>query len=126
MTATRIMNGTKKENSVSSLPTHPTAPKAFGGLGYTSAQMKAAFDRLPHLLCDKFNALLDDIAATDDTSLAAAMPTGISSGHTLRQLFCDISDGSVLSYIKFEDTTLAAYIVALRNDVDKLLGAIDE
>ena len=46
---------------VSSLPSRPTAPVANGGSGFTSNQMKAAFDRLPLFLVDKINDIIDDI-----------------------------------------------------------------
>lgn len=124
MTAIKFTDAIITLNSVSSLPTHPTAPKAFGGLGYTSVDVKAAFDRLPRLICERFNALLDDVSSTGDSSLAAAMPTGITSSQTLRDLFVSIGDGTVLSYIPFEGVTLASYLAALRSDLDRALGAL--
>ncbi len=124
MTATKLSDSLININSVSSLPTHPTAPKAFGGLGYSSVDVKAAFDRLPRLICTRFNALLDDIASSGETSLAAAMPTGITSSHMLSDLFTNIRDGSILSYIPFEGGTVASYLTALRSDLDKALAAL--
>ncbi len=47
---------------VASLPTRPTAPREFGGKGYTPAELKAAFDRLPRLIAERFNNLLVHIA----------------------------------------------------------------
>ena len=46
---------------MSSLPTRPTAPSAFGGSGYTATEMKAAFDRLPLKIIERFNLLLSEI-----------------------------------------------------------------
>ena len=50
-----------EENAVASLPTRPTESVSFGGRGYTSAEMKAAFDRLPRLVAERLNSLLLDI-----------------------------------------------------------------
>ena len=46
---------------VSSLPTRPTAPNAFGGKGYTATEMKAAFDKLPLRIIEGFNSLIEEI-----------------------------------------------------------------
>ena len=46
---------------ISSLPTRPTAPTAFGGKGYTATEMKEAFDKLPLKIIESFNSLIDDI-----------------------------------------------------------------
>ena len=35
---------------IAALPTRPTAPTAYGGKGYSSIQMKEAFDKLPELI----------------------------------------------------------------------------
>ena len=40
---------------VAALPARPNASGAFGGLGYTSAELRAAFDRLPELLVSRYN-----------------------------------------------------------------------
>ena len=93
MKATKITNADITPLRVSSLPSRPTAPKAYGGLGYTAAQMKSAFDAFPMFLANKFNALMTDITATGENSMAAAMKTGISSGHTLYDMFLDIKSG---------------------------------
>lgn len=49
-----------KDLLVSSLPTRPTAPSAFGGKGYTVSEMKEAFDKLPLFIIEKFNSLIND------------------------------------------------------------------
>ncbi len=43
---------------VASLPTRPTSPREFGGRGYTAAQLKEAFDRLPRLVAERYNELV--------------------------------------------------------------------
>ena len=99
MNAKKILNSEIAELKISSLPSRPTAPSFFGGRGYTTAQMKEAFDRLPLFLVERFNTLIDDIGSTDDSSLAAAILTGISENHSLKGLFEDITSGDLVSYL---------------------------
>ena len=99
MNAKKILNSEIAKLKVSSLPSRPTAPTSFGGKGYTTSQMKEAFDKLPLFIVERFNTLLEDIASTDEGSLAAAMLTGISENHTLRDLFGDITDGELIEYL---------------------------
>ena len=95
---------------VSSLPTRPTAPTSFGGKGYTAAQMKAAFDRLPLFIVEKFNSLLEAISGVGDQSITSLIPTGIYEGHTLAELLADIKNGSFSSYLDVYGQTLTERI----------------
>ena len=113
MKATKITNADITPLRVSSLPSRPTAPKAYGGLGYTAAQMKSAFDAFPMFLANKFNALMTDITATGENSMAAAMKTGISSGHTLYDMFLDIKSGDFASYLDTGGRSLMAALAEL-------------
>ena len=110
MNATKITDEELSGITVSSLPTRPTAPKAFGGAGYTSADLKMAFDRLPLLLVERYNALLEDAEALGDGSLSASIPTGIAEGHTLADLFADIENGNLAAYIKIGNDSLYSVI----------------
>ena len=110
MTTKRITDEEARELSVSSLPTRPTAPKAFGGRGYTASDMKGAFDKLPFLIVTRFNSLLDDITAKGAGSLAAAIPTGIDEEHTLLDLFIDLESGAAATYITVHGNSLAEKI----------------
>ena len=110
MTTKRITDEQTRELSISSLPTRPTAPKAFGGRGYTAADMKSAFDRLPLLIIARFNSLLEDITAKGAGSLAASVPTGISEGHCLWDLFLDLENGAAATYITVNGNSLAEKI----------------
>ncbi len=51
---------------VASLPTRPTAPEYFGGLGYSAKNMKEAFDRLPLFLAEVLNSLIEDVRALEE------------------------------------------------------------
>lgn len=99
--------------TVSSLPTRPTAPTAFGGAGYTSSEIKAAFDRLPLLLVDRYNSLIDDAESYGEGSLASSIPTGISETHTLSDLFCDIESGALARYMTIGGGTLYSVLERL-------------
>ena len=93
MTAKKILEGEIENLKISSLPTRPTAPIAFGGKGYTTKEMKEAFDRLPLLVIERYNSLLNDI-----------------------------SDGSLAEEISVHGTTLSLYLKSLRDDLDALIG----
>lgn len=102
MTTEKITQSDIADLKVSSLPSRPTAPTAFGGNGYTATQMKEAFDKLPLYLVQKFNSLLDDLTAEGPGSLADSLPTGISESHTLADLFADILSGALASYLTLD------------------------
>jgi len=127
MNTKTITNADIADLKVASLPSRPTAPTSFGGRGYTATQMKEAFDRLPLHIIEKFNSLLTDLTSppTDQGSFSASLPTGISEGHTLSRLFADITNGNLASYLKVLDTTLTAYLTALKARVDELRGDVD-
>lgn len=124
MKATRITNAEINELGVSSLPTRPCAPSALGGRGYTAVEMKRAFDRLPSAVAERFNLLMEDVEGVGENSLAGAIPTGISDGHTLSRLFSDLTDGSAAAYIKVMELPLISYLVSLREDLDRVMDTL--
>ena len=89
---------------VSSLPTHPTAPKTHGGMGYSSRDMKAAFDKLPLYIIERYNALIEDISDIGEDSISASIPPGIRSRHTLADLFDDIKSSVTSEFSLFTDS----------------------
>ena len=107
---------------VSSLPTRPTAPAAFGGKGYTAKEMKEAFDRLPELAIERINDLIDDVGSGE---LAKSLATGITVAPTLAKLLSDLESGSLASYMGVFGTTLAAYLSKMREDVDEIKEALN-
>ena len=66
MKSVKITENDIKNLKISSLPSRPTAPVANGGSGFTSNQMKAAFDRLPLYLVEKINGIIDDISELEN------------------------------------------------------------
>ena len=110
---TKILNSEICDLTVASLPTRPTAPTAYGGNGFSAGQMKAAFDRLPLFIVERFNSLIEDINSVGEGSLAAALKTGISDGHTLSELFSDVTNGNFASYLSVGESSLAARLAEL-------------
>lgn len=106
MNTTKILDSEISGLKIASLPSRPTAPTAFGGKGYTSTEMKAAFDKLPLFIIKRFNMLIEDISAEGDGSLASEIPTGISEGHTLSDLFSDVISGALPFYLSMGEETL--------------------
>ena len=96
---------------VASLPSRPTAPTSFGGRGYTAIQMKEAFDKLPLFIIDRLNSLIDDITSG---GVADELLTRLKDGHTLTNLFSDITSGELAGYLKVLGMTLNDAILDLR------------
>ncbi len=114
MNTQKITSDEISDKRVSSLPTHPTSSALYGGSGLSAEEMKAAFDRLPLFIIERFNSLIDDISASGSTSAAASIPTDIADGHTLYDLFSDITNGNFASYMKIDGVTLAEIIAELK------------
>ena len=103
---------------ISSLPTRPTAPSSFGGRGYTATEMKAAFDRLPLYLVERFNELIGLILGEGEETVCESIPTGIKEGHTLAKLFEDIKSGELSSYLDVYGKSLVERLEALIGELD--------
>ena len=99
MNTKKITKEDIKGITVSDLPSRPTSDYVYGGEGYSSAQLKEAFDRLPLYIIEVFNSLIDDISHEGKESLSGAVPTGLEEGHTLCSLFEEIRNGSFSSRI---------------------------
>ena len=120
MNAKKIKEGEIADLKIASLPTRPCAPSSFGGRGYTSVEMKAAFDRLPLFIVERYNSLLEDISSDGERSIAGEIRTGISEGHTLRELCSDLKDGSAASYITVLGESLAEWAAEITAEVEAL------
>ncbi|MBO7304223.1 MAG: hypothetical protein J6V09_03290 [Clostridia bacterium] len=125
MKATKINKEEISDICVSALPNRPTSPLAMGGKGYSATEVKAAFDKLPLYIVDKYNDLIEDVFADGDDSICAAIPTGILSGQSLADLLSDIKGGEICSYFPAPVGSLGEYLLALRQDVDKIKAALN-
>lgn len=114
MKATKILEEDISDLKVSSLPTRPTESRGFGGGGYSASEVKAAFDKLPLYIVEKFNALIDDIMALGEGSLADSIQTGIDDSHSLADMFKDIENGRFCNYLMFGGESIASQIVRIK------------
>lgn len=126
MKAKKIYNSDIANILISSLPSRPTAPKDMGGMGYGAAQMKAAFDKLPLYIVERFNALISDIEALGDNSLAAAIPTGIKEEHSLHTLFEDIRTGELAAYFGILGKSLLSHLITIYAEIDAIKQMLGE
>lgn len=126
MLTTKITDEEIKDMKVSSLPTRPTAPQSFGGRGYTAAEMKEAFDRLPLYIAERLNSLIDDINSVGDTSLAGSVRTGIYEGHTLSKFFDDLASGEAAGYIRVLGMSLAECLAQIRESIEEIRKISEE
>lgn len=120
MKAKKIYNSDIAKLLVSSLPSRPTAPKDMGGMGYGATEMKAAFDKLPLYIVERFNALISDVEALGDNSLAAAIPTGIKEDHNLHTLFEDIRTGELAAYFGILGKSLLSHLITIYAEIDAI------
>lgn len=117
MTSTKIKEIDIAHLKIASLPSRPTAPKSFGGAGYTATEMKQAFDRLPLYIISRFNDLIDDIGKAGENGLCAAIPSGIDEKHTLADMLKDIKSGIFSSYLDVLGMPLSEAISELRESL---------
>ena len=109
---------------VASLPNRPTAPEEYGGHGFTAKEMKAAFDRLPLYLVERFNDLVDDIETESSDSILRSVKLGLGNGMTLYDFLLLFETGQILSIIPFGEENLSYYLVRLRRDIDRCISAL--
>ena len=120
MNTTKITEDQISHLKVASLPTRPTAPTSYGGLGYSAAQMKAVFDALPLFIIERLNALIDDICTEGDGSVSESIPTGIRDGHSLAELFADIKNGNLASYLSTGSCSLLTALADIKERIHRL------
>ena len=104
---------------ISSLPTRPTAPGAFGGKGYTPSEMKRAFDLLPTFIIERLNSLIDELEEAGGSP--DSIKTGIYDGHTLEMLFTDIVSGDASTYLNVSGESLFDALSRLEGRINKLV-----
>lgn len=91
------------ENGIKSLPTRPSTPSLYKGSTLSAEELRDAFDKLPTLIAERFNALLESTGLYDAEhpadSLAALIATNLSSSHSLLNFFEDIKNGNLSLYL---------------------------
>ncbi|MBP3437227.1 MAG: hypothetical protein J6K61_04915 [Clostridia bacterium] len=126
----KILNTEIQENAVSSLASRPSSPSLYGGNMLSAKELRAAFDKLPLLLASRFNSLLDALGLyTDETTcerLAALVATELFEGHSLADLFADISSGRFSSYLSINGEQSLTEILSLcQEEITSLGEAVD-
>ena len=106
---------------VASLPSRPTAPLSFGGKGYTSSEMKEAFDKLPNFIATRLNSLIEDVSDYAN-GISASIPTGLESGHTLKKMFADVTSGAFAEYL----CVPGGYLGDVLRDITEEIAALKE
>lgn len=96
-----------------SLPDRPSQTTLYGGKVMSPRELKKVYDKLPKLIAEKLNELIDKIGIEGEGSLAGDIPTGIRKGHTLADLFHDIPGGDAAYYLKVGENTLADFCFAV-------------
>ncbi|MCQ2385339.1 MAG: hypothetical protein MJ078_01495 [Clostridia bacterium] len=104
MSIRKISESEIQENGVSSLASRPSSHSLYGGKSLSSSELKEAFDRLPRLIAERFNALLeaDGLLDTQKDALRDVIATGISAGHSLGQMMLDIQNGTFCTYLSVD------------------------
>lgn len=116
-------NEVKAAQVQGNLPDRPSQPSLYGARIMSAEEVKEAYDRLPKLIVGYYNALVESIGGMtggelDKESLAGKILTGIREGHTLRELFCDVTNGQFADYLMLDDEmTLSEFYrsIALRS-----------
>lgn len=114
------------------LPDKPSQASLYGGKTLTSQEIKAWYDKLPKLVAERLNNLIRSIPGVDrdklsDDSLAAEILTAIRDGHTLKDLFTDITDGTFAEYLKLgDDQTLGEFYSTLYNRLPAPIIKVNE
>ena len=93
-------------SGVSSLPTRPSTPSLYSGRVLSAAELRQAFDKLPRLIADRFNALLEATglfkAEEKYDRLSELIATELSDGHSLADFFCDVQNGNLAAYMSVD------------------------
>ncbi|MBR7094955.1 MAG: hypothetical protein IKC73_01935, partial [Clostridia bacterium] len=104
---------------VQSLPNRPSSPSLYSGRTLSATELKAAFDRLPTLIAERFNALLDATGLYTNEGtyerLAELIATDIEEAPSLAAFFEDVKNGNLALYLSADgEASLSAVIEELR------------
>ncbi len=123
MSIQKIKESELSSLGVSALPTRPSFPSLYEGRSLSASELRAAFDRLPRLIAERFNALLESFGLADGEceTLAEAIATELFEGHSLADLFRDIESGALLSYLKSErGESLSSLLLSLASPMGEV------
>lgn len=120
----KITQSELAETSIASLPTRPSLPSLYSGRSLSAKELREAFDQLPHLLAERFNALIESLGLYKEgeaiDSFAEALATGLREGHSLADLFADLQSGALCEYMNADgERTLAQVLTSLSERLDE-------
>lgn len=103
MSVQKITNNELLTYGVKGLPTRPSTPSLYKGSTLSAEELKEAFDKLPRLIAERFNALLESTGLYDESnpadSLAALIATDLGASHSLLDFFADVKNGGLALYL---------------------------
>ena len=112
------------ENGVKSLPTRPSTPSLYKGKLLSAEELKAAFDKLPTLIAERFNTLLASTGLFDEEdpkdAFAELIATELAPSHSLKNFFEDVKSGNLALYLAAdaEGTPLFDLLAELKQLID--------
>lgn len=125
MSIRKITQNEILKNGIKGLPTRPSTPSLYRGSTLSAEELKEAFDKLPTLIAERFNALLDCAGLYDaehpaDT-LAALIATNMEESHSLRDFFEDVKNGNLALYLTAgeDGEPLADVLATLRDMIER-------
>ncbi len=115
------------QNGVKNLPNRPSSPSLYSGRAMSADELRAAFDRLPTLIAERFNELLYATGLFDSEdpreSFAELVATELFPNHSLAQFFMDVQSGAAAAYLNADgENALADVISELRAAILHLQG----
>ncbi len=124
MSIQKITNAEILEKGVRALPTRPSTPSVYDGRILSAEDLKAAFDRLPTLIAERFNALLESTGLFDvenpRDSFAELVATELFASHSLKNFFEDVRSGNLALYLTAdaEGNSLTDVIAQLKQAIE--------
>lgn len=127
MSIQKITQSELLSTGVRSLPNRPSAPSLYSGRTLSATELKEAFDRLPTLIAERFNALLESAGLYDEEHprerLAELIATGIEESPSLAAFFEDVKNGNLALYLSLDgEAALATVIEEMRRTLTRLQG----
>ena len=125
MSIQKITQSEILKNGIKGLPTRPSTPSLYRGSTLSAEELKEAFDKLPTLIAERFNALLDCAGLYDAEhpadSLASLIATNIEDSHSLRDFFEDVKNGNLALYLTAgeDGEPLADVLATLRDMIER-------
>lgn len=91
------------------LPDRPSQRGMYGSSAMSPAQIKAAYDKLPKLIVEYYNALVSAISSQEEDGLSSYIFTGIKANQTIKDFFDDIKSGEYATYFNVGDMSLLEF-----------------